>query len=226
MTICQNCDAPVEPSAERCEKCGAKLLHRRVIFGAERAEDFTLTAEEAFDLKEGTDDGESWDFPTRHQPSQIFVPPVQAASPRVYGGFFRRALALLLDCLFIALITAIMTALAYVGYKVGLAAHQRVISHATFGPLASFLTSAATFLSMAYFVIFHGMDGRTPGKWVMRLRVVGEDHERISYRRACLRWLVMVLLAPVLLGFLWVIWSREKRAWHDYLARTWVVIDQ
>ncbi len=46
MINCQNCDAPVLPSAERCEKCGAKLLNRRVVFGAPRREDFTLTPDD------------------------------------------------------------------------------------------------------------------------------------------------------------------------------------
>ena len=24
-------------------------------------------------------------------------------------------------------------------------------------------------------------------------------------------------------GFLWVLWQGEKRGWHDFVARTWVV---
>jgi uncharacterized RDD family membrane protein YckC len=38
-----------------------------------------------------------------------------------------------------------------------------------------------------------------------------------------LRWIATLVLAPLLLGFLWVFLNREKRAWHDYLAGTWVV---
>jgi uncharacterized RDD family membrane protein YckC len=30
-------------------------------------------------------------------------------------------------------------------------------------------------------------------------------------------------VASIGLGILWIVWSREKRAWHDFLARTWVV---
>jgi uncharacterized RDD family membrane protein YckC len=226
MVSCQNCDAPVAASAERCENCGAKLLHRRVIFGAPRPEDFALTAEEPFDTKDGTPEGGSWDFPVRAADSQSYSPVLEPPRPPVYGGFFRRAIALLIDCILLALITSIMAGLAYVGYKVGLAAHQRGISAATAAPLASLTTAAATFLAMAYFVLFHGMDGRTPGKWLMRLRVVGPDNERVGYVRACVRWIIMVLFAPLLLGLLWVIWSGEKRAWHDYLARTWVVVEE
>lgn len=28
------------------------------------------------------------------------------------------------------------------------------------------------------------------------------------------------------LGYLWAIWDREKRTWHDHLAGTWVVKDR
>jgi len=220
MPNCQNCDAWVEPPAERCEKCGAKLLHRRVMFGAPRREDFNLVSEEPFELDQHVE-AEEWRFPTETEPRPITEEPPVAA--RRYGGFFLRATALLIDCFVVAMLALVMALLAYVGYKVGLAAHQRPITGSTLMPLATLLTAASSFLAMSYFVVFHGMDGKTVGKWFLGLRVVGADNERIGYRRACLRWIAAVALAPLLLGFLWVLWSREKRAWHDYLARTWVV---
>ena len=222
MINCQNCEAPVAPSAERCGECGAKLLHRRVIFGAPRREDFNLTSEEPFELDEPVDAGE-WQFVTRREPAMLAEPLVEAARARRYGGFLRRAMALLIDFFVVALVSAVMALMSYVGYKVGLGAHQRAISGPTLMPLLALLTTAGTFLAMSYFVLFHGMEGKTIGKWCLKLRVVGADNKRIGYRRACLRWLATVAFAPLVLGFLWVIWSREKRAWHDYLARTWVV---
>jgi uncharacterized RDD family membrane protein YckC len=195
-----------------------------VIFGAPRREDFVLTPEEPFDLKETTD-GEARELPKWPEAPRDPEMPAEPARARPHGGFFRRAAALLIDLLVIAILSAVMALLAYVGYKVGLAAHQRVVSGSTVMPLMTLLTSAGTFLSMAYFVLFNGMEGQTPGKWFLRLRVVGAENQRIGYRRACLRWIAMVAFAPVLLGFLWVLWSREKRAWHDYVARTWVIIE-
>jgi uncharacterized RDD family membrane protein YckC len=90
-------------------------------------------------------------------------------------------------------------------------------------PLVALLAMAAAILATAYFVLFHGMDGRTVGKWLLHLRVVGSANEPIGYARAALRWIATLVLAPLLLGFLWVFLNREKRAWHDYLAGTWVV---
>ena len=56
---CQNCEAQILPSDERCQNCGAIPLRRRV-FSSARREDFTLTAEEEpFELGD-ISDTEDW----------------------------------------------------------------------------------------------------------------------------------------------------------------------
>jgi len=222
---CQNCDAPVLPSAERCENCGAKLLYRRVVLGAPSREDFSLTREEPFELDQPVD-GDPWQFPAPAgipsvKPSDE-TPAEPAGAPR-YGGFFRRGAAFLIDCFVVGMLAVVMGLLAYVGYQVGLAAHHRTVTRATMMPLITLLTAATAMLATSYFVLFHGLDGKTIGKWLLRLRVVGAKNDRIGYRRAVVRWIASLAFAPLLLGFLWVLLSREKRAWHDYLARTWVI---
>jgi uncharacterized RDD family membrane protein YckC len=116
-----------------------------------------------------------------------------------------------------------MLSLSYIGYKVGLSGHGRVVTRHNAMPLIFFATWASIFLATIYFVVFHGGDGKTIGKWLLGLRLVGPEQSTISYRRAFFRWVVMVILAPLGLGFLWILWSPEKRGWHDYLARTWVI---
>jgi uncharacterized RDD family membrane protein YckC len=69
----------------------------------------------------------------------------------------------------------------------------------------------------------HGLGGQTIGKMLLGLRVVGVERQPPSFRQAALRWLAAVGFAPIGLGFLWVLWQSEKRAWHDFVARTWVV---
>jgi len=222
---CQNCDAPVLASAERCEKCGAKILHRRVIFGAPRREDFNLTREEPFELDQPVDI-DPWQFPAQAESTSVTPSDeasVEPAGVPPYGGFFRRGAAFLIDGFVVVMLALVMGLMAYLGYKVGLAAHHRTITRATMMPLVLLFTTSTTVLATGYFALFHGMEGKTIGKWLFRLRVVGADHESIGYRRACLRWIGTVVFAPLLLGFLWVLWSRDKRAWHDYLARTWVI---
>ena len=223
---CQNCEAPVLPTAERCEKCGAKLLHRRVVFGTPRSEEFTLTAEEETPEIDPIAETEQWKFLDRKEVS--FTPP--AAPPLIdpvptlrYGGFFRRLVAIIIDAVVILLLSTVMGAMAYIGYKVGLSAHGRAVSSDNAFPLFTLLIFAWMILTTAYFVVFHGMDGRTIGKWLLGMRVVAVDNQGLSYRRALLRWFGFAVTLG--LSSLWVLISRQKRSLHDHIAGTWVVRD-
>jgi len=217
-------------SDERCEQCGAKLLHQRTYLGVPKAEDFVLTAEEpARELDEPEAAAhDDWDFPQRMkvQPSAVVLPHQddEIQEPR-WGGFFRRLGACLIDIIVLVFLFAVMGGMSYIGYKVGLSAHDRVISWNNAAPFVSLLTFAWVGLTTTYFVVFHGMEGRTIGKWLLGLRVVGVDQRPISYRRALLRWIGTVGLGGASFGlaFLWILWQREKRGWHDLLARTWVI---
>jgi uncharacterized RDD family membrane protein YckC len=221
---CQNCEAPVSATAERCEKCGAKLLHRRVVFGAPRVEQFALTPEDESTEIESTAEHEEWKFPPQREISipRPALSPLNDAVPALrYGGFFRRLVAAIIDLVMVLLLSAVMGVMAYIGYKVGLSAHDRAISYENAPPLFVFLTFGWLFLATAYFVVFHGMDGRTIGKWLLGLRVVGADNHGISYASALLRWFGFI--ATLGLGSLWVLVSRQKRSLHDIIAGTWVI---
>ena len=224
---CQNCDAPVLASDERCERCGAKLLHRRILFGAPKNDQFTLTSDEPEHESSGSPPEEELDVTrSEYAGARSSLLGDKAAVPdRLYGGFWRRLGALIIDLVMICLLFAVMGVMAYVAYKVGLAAHDRKVSFGNVTPLMAFLTFGGILLASAYFVVFHGMSGQTIGKSVLRLRVIGSEQERITYGRALLRWIATIGFGLLSFGvsLLWIIWSREKRGWHDYLARTWVI---
>jgi uncharacterized RDD family membrane protein YckC len=224
---CQNCEAEILPSDDRCQNCGAIPLRRRVFSGS-RGEDFTLTAEEEpFELGD-ISETEEWQIRSERRSESgrpVTETPSQSSQETRWGGFFRRTLAFGLDIIVIAGLLIVMFFMCYVGYKVGLSAHGRAVSLEPSTPLLVLVTWAFLGLATGYFVLFHGIGGKTVGKWLLGLRVVGAERSPITYRRAFLRWLGMVGFAPVLLGFLWILWSREKRGWHDLLARTWVIRD-
>lgn len=140
-----------------------------------------------------------------------------------WGGFFRRAAALIVDIWILAVLSLMLFYFAYVSFNVGLAAHQRQLSGGNLGFFLRLLFVAWVFLVTAYFVLLHGMEGRTIGKWLLGLRVVGAQDQPISYGQALIRWLASLVSGFSVLGFFWIIWQREKRGWHDLLARTWVV---
>lgn len=223
---CQNCEAPVVAADELCGKCGAKLLHRRVLLGVPKPENFSLTAEENKPDVEEDAGGDDWQFPTQAELTRFGTlkrPTPESPAGVSWGGFFRRAYALSIDLFVIALLSSIMGAMAYVGYKVGLSAHGQVISGDNAAALFAILTLGWLGLIGAYFIVMHGLGGQTIGKMLLGLRVVGDDRQPPSFRQAALRWLAAVGFAPIGLGFLWVLWQPEKRGWHDFVARTWVV---
>ncbi|MGH7826236.1 MAG: RDD family protein [Candidatus Binatia bacterium] len=221
---CPICEADVIANARYCQVCGTRFAPERVVFRSRR-EEFALTPDDE-PLEPGEDRLEDSQPPPERQNVTEEENPVRDSVMNIdapWGGFLRRTFAFVIDLVVVCVICLILFILCFIGYKVGLAAHDRTLSSQNSQGLVMFLTWGWMFLVTSYFVIFHGMEGQTVGKWLLGLRVIGEHGARVSYKRASLRWLSELFLAPLVLGFLWIIWSREKRAWHDYLARTWVV---
>lgn len=140
-----------------------------------------------------------------------------------WGGFFRRCWAFLVDMIALGFFSLLLLFLSALGYRVGLAAHQSSASWESEQGLLSVLLGAWIILVCGYFVVLHRLEGRTVGKWLFGLRVVGANQGPITYGQALIRWIIAVLTAPLLLGFLRILWNREKRGWHDLLAGTWVI---
>jgi uncharacterized RDD family membrane protein YckC len=79
------------------------------------------------------------------------------------------------------------------------------------------------FVSAAYFTLFEGgLRGQTLGKMAFQIRVVDlTTGAPIGYGRAFVRWLGRwVSLFVFLLGYLWMLWDREKQTWHDKMANS------
>jgi uncharacterized RDD family membrane protein YckC len=135
--------------------------------------------------------------------------PFGTAPPRTRGpsgpraGFWKRAGAILLDVLIVMIGVQLF----------------RAISR----DLADFL---GAFAVLAYYVFLEGGPrGQTIGKRVFGLRVI--DFARggsIGAGRALIRNLVRVLSWLAFgLGYLWMLWDREKQTWHDKAAGSVVV---
>ncbi len=139
-----------------------------------------------------------------------------------WGGFWRRSFAFLVDVVVLFFFSAMLFYLAYVGYRVGMAAHHPSGALKDWDFLR-LLIFAWLLLVTGYFVLSHASEGQTVGKWLFDLRVVAADQGCVTYRQALIRWAGFLFFAPVGLGFLWILWDREKRSWHDLLARTWVI---
>jgi uncharacterized RDD family membrane protein YckC len=85
------------------------------------------------------------------------------------------------------------------------------------------LAAIMPLLVAIYLVAFWTLGGRTPGKWLLGIRVVVVGGGPVGLRRALLRLVGYVVSAiPCYLGFFWII-GPQRRAWHDRLAGTDVV---
>lgn len=85
----------------------------------------------------------------------------------------------------------------------------------------------AIVISAAYFIVMEGgPTGQTVGKRALGIRVIGlADGRPIGYGRATIRYLVEAILSGniIFLGYLWMLWDREKQTWHDKAASSVVV---
>ena len=79
---------------------------------------------------------------------------------------------------------------------------------------------------LAYFAYFEGgPKGQTPGKMALGIRVIDfNTGGPIGYGRGVVRYLGRIVSGLVcLLGYLWMLWDKEKQTWHDKIATTVVV---
>lgn len=145
-------------------------------------------------------------------------------------GFWKRAAAIIIDLLLLDLVT-----------KLSLYPLEKNIDFESFltgdflvgfdsQQLKGFLvylliySLASLILSLCYFTYFHGSTGQTPGKMLLRIKIVKVSGEPLDFYTALIRWNGYFISASVMaLGFLWVIFDKNKQGWHDKLAGTYVV---
>ena len=84
----------------------------------------------------------------------------------------------------------------------------------------------STIISALYFTLMDGGPrGQTLGKMALGIRVYDfREGGAIGYGRGFIRWLVASTISLFfLLGYLWMLWDREKQTWQDKLAGSVVV---
>jgi uncharacterized RDD family membrane protein YckC len=68
--------------------------------------------------------------------------------------------------------------------------------------------------------------GWSPGKRMLGMRTVDREGNRPGFRRGLARTFGSILSGSFFgLGYVWAVWDREHRTWHDRIAKTYVVIE-
>jgi uncharacterized RDD family membrane protein YckC len=133
----------------------------------------------------------------------------------VYAGFWIRFVAIFIDGLIMAAIgcgigfTFVIVMMPTVG---------------TFNP-DNVDTFMPVFQLLNYGLSFVGRFGATPGKMLLRLRVVRPDGSSLTYLRAFGRyWATIVSNFTCYIGYIMAAFDEEKRALHDKIASTRVIV--
>jgi uncharacterized RDD family membrane protein YckC len=135
------------------------------------------------------------------------------------AGLLRRLGAMLYDGLLLLALLMVATGLFLV-FTGGEAISP------TSSPRLEFVYRAVlVLLTVGFFGIFWTRRGQTLGMASWRLQVEREDGGRLGWVDTALR-LAAALLSwlPLGLGFLWILVDPGRRAWHDRLSRTRVVV--
>lgn len=138
-------------------------------------------------------------------------------APIRYASLARRLLAIIYDCFLLLALLFIATAVVMPLNK-GEAFEPGSRLYPLY--IAYLLTVA-----FAFFGWFWTHGGQTLGMKTWKIRVQRRDGKAISWSLALLRYLSAIISWAVLgLGFIWSLFDKQKRGWHDIASNT-VLID-
>lgn len=135
------------------------------------------------------------------------------------AGFSTRSISLLIDVVVIFSITALVLS---TGIYI---ATDDLIFDADYS--LNFIAAIFFLLVIvcsSYFVFLEGYGGKTIGKMIMGITVIGDDGGRIDIVKAFTRRAFSLFSASFFfIGFLWALFDTNSQTWHDKIAGTLVV---
>ena len=139
------------------------------------------------------------------------------------AGFWRRFAAYLIDSIIVSVIVRIVGAILGVPLlRFSYAPNEVRPAPGTLG----IVWALSIIIPLAYFSYFEGgPSGQTVGKLALGIRVIDfSTGGALGYGRAALRWVGRIASTIVcFLGYLWMLWDKEKQTWHDKIATSVVV---
>jgi uncharacterized RDD family membrane protein YckC len=147
----------------------------------------------------------------------VSAPPVGPEVHRSYAGLVSRLSALVIDVAILAVVMIAVRLLPHIAW-------DRLVDHRVPGWVETAAGSLATILPWLYFTISWSINGQTLGDMLIGVEVRGSDGQNLSLLRSAIRAAVGLLTAPLwILGLLYGLWDRRRRAVHDLIFGTVVV---
>jgi|TARA_B100000315_G_C14427857_1_gene518728 uncharacterized RDD family membrane protein YckC len=134
-----------------------------------------------------------------------------------YAGFWLRLGGFIIDGLLVFTVTAPLGVWASVSTP-----WLRAGGYLVVAPFI--LLSIAVVVGFLYFTLFWTWRGQTPGKMLIRAKVVRTNGETLSFGHAALRFLgFLVCFLTIYVGFIMIAFNMQKRGLHDTIADTCVI---
>ena len=170
----------------------------------EKVEDVTFTQEQPLPERQ----------PAPIQPSISTRSEIEAL-PK--AGFWMRVVATFIDAFIVLALQFLLgTLLAVIGVA---------NNSGSAGDMAILVQLFGFALSCTYYVFFTGYCGQTPGKMVLRIKVIRCDGSPLSYGRAAFREIPAKFISGIIfgIGYLMVAFDEQKQGLHDRMADTYVI---
>jgi len=156
-----------------------------------------------------------------HQPYTNTTNPAQAeidALPK--AGFWMRLVATFIDAFIVFVLQFLLGSLLAVAGVASSGGAEGAV-----GNIAILVQLFGFALSFAYYVIFTGYCGQTPGKMALRIKVIRRDGSQLSYGRAAFREIPAKFISGIIfgIGYLMVAFDDQKQGLHDRMANTYVI---
>ena len=162
---------------------------------------------------------------------------------RRYAGFFTRMAAYLIDifiiCFFGGIVLGTIALLGFIDLKaiqdainsIPNPASADAIDKLANTPGMGTIFSISSAVQAIYFIVFHAIFSATPGKMIMHIHVETREGNKIGWIGSVARYLCSLFTQATLpflygLGYLIVLVDPKRRALHDWIARTSVVLDE
>ncbi|WP_263142471.1 RDD family protein [Pseudomonas sp. RIT-PI-AD] len=140
--------------------------------------------------------------------------------------FVRRLAAIFYDSLLCVALMMVVT-LAYQHILLRLiygSERLRALSEAGALDHDPLLATLLLFSLFGFFAYFWTRNGQTLGMQVWNIRVQNADGSAIGLWQALLRFVIALGSWLCLgLGFLWMLWDRQRRSWHDRYSESLIV---
>ncbi|MBU0506574.1 RDD family protein [bacterium] len=146
----------------------------------------------------------------------------------IFGGFWRRVLAFLIDTVPIVATIAVLAYFCFgfdeVFYN-WLHYPNDVEMNIEFAIFKSRIRELSFIIYLLYATLMEASAWQaTLGKKLVKLKVITADNKRLSLKQAFIRNITQLLSRHALfIGYIWAAFTKKKQGWHDLIAKTYVI---